>query len=278
MLPPLLSAAQRREFETQGFLVLPNYCPEAVVHGLKSRMSQLLSDFDPVQHKSQFFGDNGASDDAYLLDSGDKIRFFLEPAALDAEGQLSRPVNQCVNKAGHALHDLDSVFRQATDQLAFGQLAAELGQAQPQALQSMYLFKQPRIGAPVALHQDATFLYTEPASVLGFWLALDHASEENGCLWALPGGHRLGLKRRMRRVADGTKMELLDPNPFPDNGLTPLPVDQGSLVILHGLLPHLSQPNRSTMPRHAYSLHLVDGAAHYPQDNWLQRAENRPGS
>ena len=65
-------------------------------------------------------------------------------------------------------------------------------------------------------------------------------------------------------------MEILDPEPFPEAELTALPVGSGSLIVLHGLLPHLSQPNRSANPRHAYSLHVVDGGTDYPSDNWLQ--------
>ena len=36
-----------------------------------------------------------------------------------------------------------------------------LGFAQPLLLQSMYLFKQPHIGAEVGWHQDATYLHTQ---------------------------------------------------------------------------------------------------------------------
>ena len=46
-----------------------------------------------------------------------------------------------------------------------------------------------------------------------------------------------------------------------------------TLVVLHGLLPHASAPNRSHRPRHAYALHIIDGRAHYPSDNWLQRPD-----
>ena len=35
---------------------------------------------------------------------------------------------------------------------------------------------------------------------------------------------------------------------------------RGTLVVLHGLLPHASSANRSARPRHAYTLHLIDGA------------------
>mgnify|MGYP005993194937 CR=1 FL=1 len=50
-----------------------------------------------------------------------------------------------------------------------------------------YIFKQPNIGGEVTPHQDGTFLYTEPQSVLGFWWPLDACSLSNGCLWAVPG-------------------------------------------------------------------------------------------
>ena len=37
---------------------------------------------------------------------------------------------------------------------------------------------------------DSTFLYTEPEqSCTGFWWAVDDATIENGCLWAIPGSH-----------------------------------------------------------------------------------------
>lgn len=39
-------------------------------------------------------------------------------------------------------------------------------------------------------HQDSTFLYTEPMSCLGFWMPMEPATRENGCLWVLPGSHK----------------------------------------------------------------------------------------
>lgn len=58
----------------------------------------------------------------------------------------------------------------------------------PPALQSMYIFKQPSIGGVVVPHQDSTFIHTTPLSCVGLWWALEDATKDNGCLWALPGG------------------------------------------------------------------------------------------
>jgi len=58
----------------------------------------------------------------------------------------------------------------------------------------------------------------------------------------------------------------------------PLEAPQGTLIVLHGLLPHLSGPNRSEHSRHAYALHVIDGRARYGPDNWLQRGPAMPAA
>ena len=137
----------------------------------------------------------------------------------------------------------------------------------------MYLFKQPHIGAEVGWHQDATYLHTEPVTVTGFWIALDDADRDNGCLMALPGAHRGPLRQRFRRIGEALVTETLDGTPWPSVPPMPLEARRGTLVVLHGLLPHGSTPNRSSRPRHAYALHLIDGRAIYAPDNWLQRPD-----
>ena len=68
-------------------------------------------------------------------------------------------------------------------------------------------------------------------------------------------------------------MDALDPAPWPADDPVPIEVRRGTLVVLHGLLPHASSANRSPRPRHAYALHLIDGRATYSTDNWLQRPD-----
>jgi phytanoyl-CoA hydroxylase len=177
---------------------------------------------------------------------------------------------------GHALHDLDPVFERFSRRPALAALVGELGLERPLLLQSMYIFKQPRIGGEVVCHQDAAFLHAEPLSVLGLWFALEDATLENGCMQASPGGHRGPLRSRFLQAGDATRTVTLDPTPLPVDGLVPLEAPRGTLIVLHGLLPHLSGPNRSARSRHAYALHVIDGAARYSADNWLQRGPHMP--
>ena len=125
--------------------------------------------------------DQGHARDRYFRESGGAIRFFFEEDATD------QPVALALNKIGHALHDLDPVFDRVSRQPRMAALARALGLAAPLLLQSMYLFKQPLVGGEVGWHQDATYLRTQPSTVVGLWIALDDADRDNGCLMALPG-------------------------------------------------------------------------------------------
>ena len=67
--------------------------------------------------------------------------------------------------------------------------------------------------------------------------------------------------------------EVFDDTPYPTEGLVSLEATKGTVIVLDGRLPHLSGANRSDHSRHAYTLHVVDPAADYPADNWLQRPD-----
>lgn len=268
----MLTKKQVLDFEEFGFLVLPDMAKPSSRKEMISQASELVQSMKAEWFESVFSTQNQEeSSNTYFLESGDKIRVFMEEG--EAEGVDGQ---HRVNKLGHAMHDLDPVFSAFSHQKVWADIAADIGMASPGLLQSMYIFKQPRIGGEVNIHQDATFLYTDPISVVGFWFAMQDATLDNGCLWALPGGHRMGLKSRFIREEMQTRFEVLDDKPLPETGYVPLEVEAGTLILLHGLLPHYSEANRSDQPRQAYTLHVIDQAARYLPDNWLQRDKAMP--
>jgi len=263
----------RAAFENDGFLVLRDFAPQESCRALMDRTAELIRGFDPDAHRSVFTTHEQArTTDEYFLASSDKISFFYEEGAVGRDGRPNIPLERAINKIGHALHDLDPTFDRFSRAPALAELAADLGLVEPLLLQSMYIFKQPQIGGEVICHQDATFLYTNPITVTGFWFALEDATRENGCLWVVPGGHRQGLKKRFICEGAGrTRFEQVDASPIDESGAIPLEVPAGTLVVLHGLLPHKSAANISPRSRHAYALHAIEASAHYAKDNWLQR-------
>ena len=263
-----MSTLDLRAYARDGFLVLSDFLPVDDCDALQARAAELVAGFDPGPPRTIFSTrDQGHAKDRYFQESGGAIRFFFEDDATD------QPVALALNKIGHALHDLDPVFDRVSRQPRIAELALTLGFKRPLLLQSMYLFKQPHIGAEVGWHQDATYLHTDPVTVTGLWIALDDADRDNGCLMALPGAHRGPLRQRFHRCGEGFVTDRLDSTPWPDVRPVALEAPRGTLVVLHGLLPHASAPNRSARPRHAYALHLIDGRADYAADNWLQRPE-----
>lgn len=237
------------------------------------RAEELATGFNYDGHPSIFqTTEQTKTSDDYFLNSGGNISFFFEKDAFDANGILKTDLFHSLNKIGHALHDLDPVFNQFTRSHQMKQLARDLQLEDHLVIQSMMIFKHARIGGVVDIHQDATFLYTEPSSCIGFWFALEDATTENGCLWAQPGGHQTTLRSRFsRKEGGGTEMMILDATPYSIEGMIPLEVKKGTCIVLDGLLPHYSLPNTSGRSRQAYSIHAIDRHAHYPATNWLQR-------
>lgn len=268
----MLSAAQLAQYRRDGFLVLENVLDGARCDALRARADQLVEGFDAEAHRSIFTTDEQSRrTDDYFLDSADRIHFFFEEEAFDEAGHLRQEKARSINKIGHALHDLDPEFDRFSRAPELAELVADTGLPSPLLMQSMYIFKQPFIGGEVRCHQDSTFLHTQPERLLGLWFALEDATLENGCLWAIPGGHHGGLRSRFVRQGRTTSTEVLDATPWDEAGLIPLELGRGGVVLLDGLVPHYSKANRSPRSRHAYTLHLVSGEDAYPQSNWLQR-------
>ena len=106
-----LSSEQLASYERDGFLVLPNFVsPDACDH-LRRRAEDLVARFDPQGAVSVFSTrEQTRTSDDYFLGSGDQVRFFFEEDAFDGAGMLRQSKDLSINKIGHALHDLDSVF------------------------------------------------------------------------------------------------------------------------------------------------------------------------
>lgn len=144
--------------------------------------------------------------------------------------------------------------------------------------------KQPEIGGAVPPHQDSTFLYTRQPSAVGFWIALEDATESNGCLSFAPGSHRRApIRERFVRHPDGpgTGFDKIvsekeqwprdfDHETEMEEEYVLGEVKAGTLVLIHGNLLHKSEKNVSSKGRMIYTFHVIEGEEEYDEKNWLQ--------
>ena len=260
-------------WDNNGYLIIQDFKTHKECDELINRSKELIEEQDFNNQQSVFDTvSQSHNDDNYFLESGDKIRFFFEEKANLDEENVKTNKQYIVNKIGHALHDLDDKFIAFSKNEQLDQIAKAIGFQDPLLLQSMYIFKQPKIGGEVVCHQDSTFLITEPESTVGFWFALEDANKDNGCLQVASGGHKGPLRKLFKRENNQMKMEELSNEPFPETD-TFVEVKKGTLVLLHGRLPHYSCENKSPNSRHAYTIHAIDGKSKYLDYNWLQRPD-----
>lgn len=130
----------------------------------------------------------------------------------------------------------------------------------PYLVRDQIFLKPAGIGSSKPWHQDQPHLSCEPPDkVIGAWIALDDAAEDNGCLRYVSGSHRGPL-------LDHTPMPGAEHNAIPDpdqakavnwKAVTAAPVRAGGIALHHPYMLHGSPPNRSGRPRRAYSTHWV---------------------
>ncbi|KAL4429247.1 hypothetical protein ABPG74_022127 [Tetrahymena malaccensis] len=277
-LNQLFTESHLKDFQENGATIVHNAASEEMVEQLINQCKKIMKSTNFMEKKVCF--SKGELEVAQsFINSGDQIGFFFEPNVFDEHNNLKVPEDQVLNKMGHALHDLDPVFEKFSYTPLIQYILYQLGYQKPQCIQSMYIFKNQKVGTPVAPHADNTFLMTVPqSSALGFWFALHDATIDNGCMWGIQGSHKNPTTHFYYRNDTGDKLFYTGQEKKYDvSKAVPIEVKRGSMFVFHGDYIHLSKHNQSSFPRHAYALHFIDSQGHrWHERNWLQRRPHLP--
>jgi phytanoyl-CoA hydroxylase len=137
-----------------------------------------------------------------------------------------------------------------------GALAQILGD-EAVGVQSMYFYKEPGAHGQAA-HQDYYYIRNHPNTLTAAWVAMEYTNEENGCLYVIPGTHKLGL------LAHGKVKNLEEHEAWTDEteGVDlsheiPVILNKGDILFFDSLLIHSSTRNRSERWRRSYVCHYI---------------------
>ncbi|KQX45454.1 phytanoyl-CoA dioxygenase family protein [Paenibacillus sp. Root444D2] len=156
-------------------------------------------------------------------------------------------------------HKHDSFSRQMMKLPIIRGALAQLMGKEANCVQSMYFYKEP--GSPgQASHQDYYYIKNDPMTMIAAWIALEEVVDiENGCLWVIPGTHKLGL------LPHGAVKNIEEHESWTDetegadlSKQIPVEMEKGDILFFSELLIHSSNKNRSKDRwRRSYVCHYI---------------------
>jgi ectoine hydroxylase-related dioxygenase (phytanoyl-CoA dioxygenase family) len=225
-------------YDENGYLVVKSVLTDEELSGVRRRTDEVVA--DPAR----------ATPGVTVGREGDTVK----------DKSRAEAANDAV-RAMAFLVRFDPVYREVALNPKVLELVRGLIGPRVKVFRDQMLLKPPG-GQPKPLHQDQSYFRVQPEDALvTAWIALDEATEENGCMGYVPGSHRQGIFA-------------IEPDPerpvhhVPVTGGSQLrkevlcPVPAGSIIFHHGCTLHRSAVNQTDTWRRALILHFTTADAH----------------
>ena len=128
------------------------------------------------------------------------------------------------------------------------------------ALWNSSFFSKPAInGKATPWHQDGEYWPIRPMATCSVWLAIDEASEENGCLRYIPGSHKdqRALEHSTNMSEELTLNQELLPCEFDESQAFSLELEAGQMALHDSFIVHGSGVNKSSKSRRGMTLRYM---------------------
>ncbi len=147
----------------------------------------------------------------------------------------------------HFPHKISSLIKDYAANKSVATILSNLVSPNMKCLQTMLFMKAPGKKGQ-SWHQDEDFIPTRDKSLVGAWIAMEDADEENGCLWVVPGSQKGGFIRRriVNNNLEFADLEVADITPYTSNDFVKAEVKTGSVIFFNGYLLHMSLCNKTT--------------------------------
>lgn len=184
----------------------------------------------------------------------------LKPVGKEVSDEAAISQYLCI----HQPHHISPFMREVVAHRGIAQVLSQIVASNVKCMQSMLFIKPPRFPGQ-AWHQDEVYIPTRDRSLTGAWIALDDATVENGCLWALPGSHKNGYLYPQRDHDNPLEFDFAQESyGFDDSGEVPVEARTGDVVFFNGYLLHRSRKNRSNRYRRVLVNHYMNAYSLLP--------------
>ena len=132
------------------------------------------------------------------------------------------------------------------------------------------LMKPPLVGSAKGMHQDSPYWPIEPMALWSCWMPFEAATEENGCMMAIPGSHRRGPLPHVSVTDD----YVVTQEHYDAGEVVSVPMGPGDGLLFHSLLLHETSENRSESARRAITMSYMSAGYTYtgeePKPDYLR--------
>lgn len=253
-----LNGAMKEFFNTNGYVIIKDFFSPPTMEKAFTEYKDMVRSF-PKQELGQHFFDTsleGAQgNDTYFFKSADEMWPFYNSSAKEHSEFLKADLREdenlfnyikIMNKTGHNIHNLNPFFQdlvvkdprliQFTKDLNYDDSSTAL-------YQTTIISKSTVDDSRYNAHQDGTFIGAH-GKVLAYWIPLTPSTRENGCLWGIPGSHKLPIEWWYRKTdTESYKCQFYGKEPTWDlREKVYLEVNPGDLLIFAGSFVHGSDP------------------------------------
>jgi phytanoyl-CoA hydroxylase len=231
------SHAELAQFARDGFVIARGLASRESCETMKAvARRHLAAEIQPVEYEAD-------------------VRYPGAPASRDAPG--GRTVRRLLQAFAR-----DIAYRDwATAAPVAARLRQLLGEGieLSQSHHNCVMTKNPAYSSVTGWHQDIRYWFFEKPELVSTWLALGTEHEENGCLWLVPGSHRLEFRREQY---DDNKFFRADieENRTILQGRIPAELDEGDVLFFHCRTLHAAGNNRTAHTKLAavFTYHAAD--------------------
>lgn len=198
----------------------------------------------------------------------DGFERMLEPALTDGgalEGDFEYEGEPVRKFEGLEMVREDTVFRELAFHDGILEIIHQLQGPHLKLLRSAAMLKPPRVGSEKKFHQDAAYYPIQPMDHVTVWVALDEATEANGCMRVVPGGHTDGL---LGHEAQEYETDItIGERDYGLEDTVALPMQPGDVLFQHCLLPHFTEENTTDDWRRAFILAYMRSKSRFTDED-----------